>query len=464
MFGPADIERELRLGEALDDVVVDVERMALALARQLIARASLPPGHIRHGSGGPTPDWHAVDVGRADSRRTLGAPFRAVWTSVAISGTGDGMFLTAFPLLAAALTRDAVLIAGVTVASRLPWLLFSLVTGAVADRFDRRRLMVGADVARCAVVAVLGMVVLADEARIWLLYLCAFGLGLGETLHANAAQAILPVIVEPDQLVVANARLTGTQVMTEQFGGPPLGAALFGAAPAVPFLVDAVSFGVSAGLIASLPDVHGVEPPTTRLRTDVREGVRFITGNAVLRRLVTLLGILNFFYFAGEAVLILYTFERLDAGKGVYTALFLAAASGTVATQWLVTPTLSRIGASKTIMISFWMWSISLVGLSVTRTPAIAILSFFLLGAGDGLWRVLTVTLRQQITPNRLLGRVNSAYRMVAQGVIPIGAAFGGATAKALGVRAPFVIAAVVFIAISLCGPRLLRPIDEATT
>src|SRR5687768_4053548 len=98
-------------------------------------------------------------MSKVDTPRGLGRPFRALWLSVAISGTGDGMFLTAFPLLAAALTRDAALIAGVTVASRLPWLLFSLVTGAIADRFDRRRLMVIADIARCAVVALLAVAV-----------------------------------------------------------------------------------------------------------------------------------------------------------------------------------------------------------------------------------------------------------------------------------------------------------------
>lgn len=399
---------------------------------------------------------------RADARRSLGAPFRSVWASVAISGTGDGMFLTAFPLLAAALTRDAVAIAGVTVASKLPWLVFSLVSGAIADRVDRRRLMVGADLARCVIVAALGAAVLTGDARIWLLYLCAFGLGVGETLHGNAAQAILPVIVDEDLLTTANARLTGTQVLTEQFVGPPLGAALFGAAPSVPFIVDAVSFAASAGLVASLPDEHRVEPATTRLWTDVREGVRFIRHHAVLRRLVTLLGILNFFYFASEAVLILYTFERLDAGEGAYTALFLAAAAGTIATQWLVTPMQVRFGASRTIVVSFWLWSVSLVGLAVTSTPAVAVACFFLLGAGDGLWRVLTVTLRQRVTPNRLLGRVNAAYRMVAQGVIPIGAAFGGATAKLWGVRAPFAIAAAVFVAISLAAPALLRPVSHS--
>jgi len=392
----------------------------------------------------------------------LGAPFRAAWLSVAISGTGDGMFLTAFPLLAASLTRSAVAIAGVTVASRLPWLLFSLLSGAIADRVDRRKLMVRADLARCLVVAILGTMIVLGDVEMWLLYACAFALGMGETLHANAAQAMIPILVEPDQLVTANARLTGTQVMTEQFLGPPLGAVLYGASASLPFVVDAATFGASAGLIASLPDVHRVEKPTTRLWTDVREGVRFIRHNAVLRRLVTLLGVLNFVYFASEAVLILYTFEELHAGKAVYTAMFLAAAAGTVATQWLVTPMQERIGNVNTILVSVWLWTFALLGLSLTHTPAVAIASFFLLGAGDGLWRVLTVTLRQQITPNRLLGRVNAAYRMVAQGIIPIGAAFGGIVAQLWGARAPFVVATFVFIAMGLAGRRMLSPLSAS--
>ena len=393
-----------------------------------------------------------------DGRRSLGIPFRLTWLSVAISGTGDGMFLTAFPLLAATLTRDPVLISGVTVASRLPWLLFSLLSGAVADRFDRRRLMVGADVARCLVVAMLGIVVLTSETHIWLLYVSAFGLGLGETVHANAAQAILPVLVEPGELVRANARLTGTQVMTEMFAGPPIGAALFGVAASVPFLADAASFAAAAALAHALPDVHQVAPPSTRLRDDVREGVRFTLAHPLLRRLAGLLCVLNFFYFATEAVLVLYTLERLRAGKGVYTALFVAAAAGTVATQGLVTRMRSRFGSVTTIVVSFWLWAISLVGLAWTRSWVVAVVCFFFLGMGDGLWRVLTVTLRQTITPNRLLGRVNSAYRMVAQGVIPLGAAFGGALAKVYGVRAPFVVAAVVFVVFAAAGPALLRP------
>lgn len=402
-------------------------------------------------------------MSQPEPRRPLGASFRRVWLAVGISSTGDGMFLTAFPLLAASLTRDAFLIAGVTIASRLPWLVFSLIAGAIADRVDRRRLMVTADVARCVVVAALGIVVLGHWAQIWLLYVCAFGLGVGETLHTNAAQAILPRLVESDQLVTANARLTSTQVMTENFGGPPIGAALYSAAPSVPFLADAVSFVAASALAATLPDVHGVDRPSTRLWADVREGVRFTVSHRLLRRLAALLGVLNFFYFATEAVLILYTLERLHSGKAVFTALFLAAAAGTVATQWLVTPLQRGVGAATTIVIAFWLWAIALAGLSFTTSPLVAIGLFFTLGAGDGLWRVLTVTLRQTVTPNRLLGRVNSAYRMVAQGIIPLGAAFGGLTAKLLGIQGPFVIAAIVFVVIALLGPALLRPVRELT-
>jgi MFS family permease len=318
--------------------------------------------------------------------------------------------------------------------------------------------MVIADVARCVVVSGLGVAVLAGKAEMWLLYICAFGLGLGETLHANSAQAMVPVLVRSDDLVPANARLTGTQVMTENFLGPPLGAILFSAAPSVPFLADGASFGAAALLAASLPDEHRVEPPSTRFWADVWEGLHFMWTHVLLRRLAALLGVLNFFYFASEAVLILYCFERLHAGKAVYTAMFLAAAAGTVATQWMVTPLQQRIGVPATITIAFWLWAIALIGLCFTTNVAAAVVLFFLLGAGDGLWRVLTVTLRQMLTPNRLLGRVNAAYRMVGQGIIPLGALFGGAVAKAFGVRAPFVAAAVVFVIVAALGPALLRP------
>lgn len=385
-----------------------------------------------------------------------------VWASVVVSSTGDGMFITAFPLLAATLTGDPLLIAGVTMASRLPWLLFSMITGAVADRMDRRRLMIGADVARFVIVGVLGVAIAVDAADIWLLYGCAFLLGTGETLHVNAAQGILPSLVPAVDLMEANARFSTAQVASAQFVGPPLGAALFNSAASLPFLADAVSFAGSAALVASVPDEHAVEPPTTRLLDDVRDGLRFMHHHVGLRRMTEMLAVINFFYFSATSLLVLYVADVLHTGKIVYTLTLLGTAAGTVASRWFVARLATRFGAVHTLLFSFWAWAVTMVGLALTSSGVVAVLLFVAMGLGNGLWLVVNTTIRQQLTPSRLLGRMNAAFRTVSWGAVPFGAAFGGLVARTWGLRAPFVAAAVAHVLVALFARPLLRPVVAA--
>lgn len=122
-----------------------------------------------------------------------------------------------------------------------------------------------------------------------------FLLGTCETLHTNCAQAIIPDIVKPEELLTANARFTSVQVLSAQFVGPSLGVVLFNASSSLPFVADAFAFAGSAALVKSIPDVHAVEPATTRLRDDMLDGIRFLRDNAVLRRLTFILAALNFF-------------------------------------------------------------------------------------------------------------------------------------------------------------------------
>lgn len=385
-----------------------------------------------------------------------------MWLSVVVSSTGDGMFITALPLMAALLTRDPVLIAGITIAQRLPWLLLSMFTGAVADRMDRRRLMIGADVARFVVVGVLGVAIVFDAANIWMLYVCAFLLGTGETLHVNAAQALVPAIVEPDELLQANARFASAQIAAAQFVGPPLGVAAFNAAASVPFLADAVSFAGSAALVSGLRDVHQVEQPTTGVMADVREGMRFMWRTPALRRMTTILTAINFAYFGAVSLLVLYNDELLGGTTITYTALFVAGALGTVVTRFFVSAVTRRLGEVRTLVTAVWLWAVALVGMSTTSVAAVAIASYGVLGVGTGLWWTVNSTVRQRITPPRLRGRMNAAYRTVSWGVVPVGAAFGGLVAKWFGLRAPFVVGAVMLVLIALGAARYLRPVDTA--
>jgi len=404
----------------------------------------------------------AADLEPSTGRRSIGRNFRLVWLSVLVSSTGDGMFVTAFPLLAVLLTRDPRLIAGVTIALRLPWLVMSMFTGAIADRFNRRRLMIIADVGRLVVVGVLGVAVLADAANIWMLYVCAFLLTTGDTLHVNAAQALLPAIVQQRDLLQANARFGSAQIVSAQFVGPPLGVAAFGAAASAPFLADAVSFAGSAALVASLPDVPAPERAASRVRDDLLEGIRFTWRSKAFRRIAGPLAVGNFFFFAATSLLVLYTDDHLGAGEVVYSLLFIGSAVGTVCARFMVSPLVRRFGEVNTMVIPLWLWSLPMLGMAATRSPVIAIAMYFFIGLGTGLWIATNTTVRQRITPPALLGRMNAVYRTVSWGVVPFGAAFGGFVAHEWGLLAPFVIAGVACTPLAVFGRRILAPVGEA--
>jgi len=393
--------------------------------------------------------------------RSLGKNFRHVWLSVLVSSSGDGMFVTAFPLLAALLTKDPVLIAGVTISTRLPWLLFSLPTGAIADRMNRRRLMIGADIVRLVIVGLLGASILFDVVNIWMLYLSAFALGVCETLHVNAAQALLPSLVDEQHLLTANARFSTAQIVSTQFIGPPAGVALFTAGHSLPFLVDAATFGLSAALVSRIPHRPIAEKPTSRFRDDIVEGLRFMRDSKALRRLTEIVAVINFFYFAAASLFVLYVEELLDSGEIVFTALSVGAALGTVTSRFFVDATTRRFGFTQTITISMWLWGIATVGLAFAIHPVFAISMNALLGFGTGLWIAVNSTLRQQFTPDRLLGRMNAAFRMISWGVVPFGALFGGVLARIFDVRAPFIVAAVATMGSAIFARRLLRPVEE---
>jgi len=374
------------------------------------------------------------------------------------------MFVTAFPLLAAILTRDPVLIAGITISTRLPWLLFSIFTGAIADRMDRRKLMIGADIVRMVIVGVLGASILLDAVTIWQLYVCAFLLGICETLHVNAAQAFIPAVVRQDQLLPANARFASAQIVSTQFIGPPLGVAMFNAAHALPFVADAVTFAGSAGLIAAIPDEHAVEKPTTRFRDDVLDGLRYLRDHKALRRLTEILAFVNFFYFAAISLLVLYNDEILGGSDVTFTALSVSAAVGTVISRFFIQRLAGAKGTTTTMVISMWLWAIATTVMALTSNSSIAIASNAVLGIGTGLWLSLNTTLRQQLTPSRMLGRMNAASRTVSWGIVPFGAAFGGFAARFLGLRGPFILSAISMVGCAIIGRRLLRPVDVAIT
>ncbi len=427
-----------------------------------------------------------------DSRQPLGRDFRLLLSAGTISNVGDGIDATALPLLAASLTQDPRLFAGVAVASRLPWLLFALHAGALADRVDRRRLMVAVNVVRFALLGVLGVAVLMDAATIWLLYGVSLGVGIAEVLFDTSAQALLPRVVRRDRLERANGLQMGAETVANQFVGPPLGGLLFASAAALPILLDAGTFLVAAGLLAMVAAKVGrvavrpggaaagdaepgadpasevvLDEPTShrpRVRDDIREGLAWLRRHRLLRSLAILLGLMNGTNMVSGAVLALFALNILELEEVGFGLLLTAAAVGSVGASLVVDRIVARLGRGRALWLTLVASTVLPVIQGLTSSALVFAATMVVFGVTVVVWNVITVSLRQSIIPDHLLGRVNSVYRFLGWGSIPLGALLGGEIAARFGLRAPFFVgSAIMLLGVLALGRNITAAaIDEA--
>jgi MFS family permease len=379
----------------------------------------------------------------------LGRDYWRLWWANAISSTGDGAFVAALPLLAVTITRDPRLVSVVTAATYLPWLLLSLPAGAVVDRYDRATLMWRAQAVQAAVVTIIAVLVVVHQASIEVLAAGGLLLGSAEVIFSNAAQSILPALVPPELLPKANGSQQVSLTVGESFLGPPAGSLLFAAAAVLPFGLDAASFAGSAALLARLPrtgdaaeNAENAERP--RIRAQVAEGLRWLARHRLLRVIAVLLGIYNFANQMGQAILVLLATQTLHVSIRGYGLLLAASAVGSVV-GGLVNPILTRrIGMLPSLVLPALLTAAAFVGIGLAPGPVVVAALLACQGFAAAMWNVVTVSLRQRVVPGQLLGRVNSVYRMLGWGLMPLGALAGGFVAHAAGLRAPYIVAGLL--------------------
>ncbi|HEY6707685.1 MAG TPA: MFS transporter [Actinomycetota bacterium] len=402
-----------------------------------------------------------------------GNGFSRLWAASGVSNLGDGVYGTALPLLAATLTRDPLLVSLVSFAEWLPWLLFGLLSGALLDRWDRRRVMWVVDAGRFAVVGGLAVAVLFDQASIALLAAVGFLLGTGQTLVDTGAQSILPALVSRNaqRLEWANGRLVGTQVVTQELAGPPAGGFLFSAATWVPFAVDAVSFAAGSALVASIrghfgPATGELGPGGRRatLRSEIAEGLRWLVAHRVLRATAAMVAVVNLLASGGGAVMVLFAQERLGLGRRRVRAAAQRVGGRRRARQ----PGRGQVGAHRRHGPDHRRDHGPLrPGLSGVRPQLGAVAGRRHVRPGRVPHRGLQR--RHGLPapgphPDRLLGRVISAFRLFSYGSVPLGSLLGGVLARSFGLRAPFLVAGIVIPVVALlCLPAInTRTIAEA--
>jgi MFS family permease len=370
----------------------------------------------------------------------LGVGFRWLMASSWVSNLGDGIALSAGPLLVASLTHDPFLVALAATLQWLPPLLFGLVAGALTDRLDRRLIVVSVDLTRAAVVVVLTLAVATDHVSIAGVLVTLFVLSTAEVFADNSSQTLLPMLVARDDLTVANARLQTGFITLNQLAGPPLGAALFAAGTAWPFGAQAVVVGLGAVLVSrvALSRAGAAERSSTRMRHDIAEGFRWVLHHAAVRTLVLTIFTFNITFGAAWSVLVLYATRRLGLGAVgfglVTTVSALGGLAGTLAYGWIT----RRLSLGNIMRVGLVIETLTHLALALTTSPKVALPIFFVFGAHAFVWGTTSVTVRQRAVPTALQGRVGSVNLVGVYGGLVIGSGIGGALARSHGLTAPF--------------------------
>jgi len=381
------------------------------------------------------------------------------------SNLGDGMVAAAAPLLALSLTDDTRLIAAVSAAAMLPWLVLSLPAGVFIDRHERRNILTASNGVRAALFGILALSIMFDLITIWLLLVIVLFLAVGEVFFDMASQAFLPSIVDESLLERANGRLYAAEVAANSFVGLPVGAWLFVVAAAAPFGLQATALIVAAALIMSIRLPQRAEqtppaadaPPQRRLVTEIREGLRWLWAHPFLRLLALMLGAANMCHMFAQSIFAKFVQDELGLGPQGFGLLLSASAVGSIVGGLVGSRIARKLGAAPAIVGAYVMFAaLEFLPGAVPQVWAVVVAGVLMSVSGT-VWNVLTVSARQRLIPSELFGRVNSVYRFIGTGTSAFGAIIGGQIAFHFGLRATYLVSgASLSVVLVLGAPRLL--------
>ncbi|WP_199430783.1 MFS transporter [Qaidamihabitans albus] len=396
------------------------------------------------------------------------ADHRLNWllSSSVLSNLGDGIGKVAFPLLAADITRDPVLIAGLSAAQFLPWLLFALLTGALLDRVDRRHAIIVANLARALVVGAVAGFALFGPMSIWLIYAAALLIGTAETVADSAANVLIPSVVRREGLAGANSKLQAAEIVGQTFLGGPVGSTTFAVFAAFPFLLNSAAFAVAAALLIGLAGSYKPRRDavsSTTLRRELGDGLRFLRHSPLLLRLVGIAGLLGLTSELAQAQLVLYALEDLDLEPAAFGAFAFVGGAGGLAGAAAASRLLARFRRHSVLVGGIVAAGLAFAGMGFSTRAVPSAVAFGVFAAAVVTVNVILATARHTLVPGQLLGRVLGVWRTAVWGAIPVGALLGGVLTDLLGrPRATFVVSGSLLLALAGAAFWLLRPYQAA--
>ena len=417
--------------------------------------------------------------------KSLGTNFRFLLLSSGFSNLADGVAGFAFTWLFSLITRDAQLIALALALGSLPHLIFILFAGVISDKFNRKKILITSRLLQALLIGFVtvtiyyfknqipNVVSVGSEPEfqgkfflIIFFYIISFVFGILEVTRDNTSQSFLPQIVKKESLSDANGKLFGVEITFNSFLGAPLAGFLIGVSLYTPFV------GVAALLILSVfyvskitgnfePEDSSLDRKTSEM---IKEGFSWMSKQVLIKRLAIFTGIANFIGSMGFPVMILFAQEILLLNSVQFGFLTYGAAAGGVLGSLVAKQIHEKIGEGNGISFAVFLFCVGGAIFYFTSSAWIFAFGFFLISFGSVMWNVLAVSIRQEIIPDKLLGRVNSVYRLLALGSAPIGALLGGSIVKyseyfltrEFALRLPFLIESICMMVLFVLSISLL--------
>ena len=369
----------------------------------------------------------------------LGRSFRWLLAATFVNNVGDGVAISAGPLLVASQTRDPFLVSMALLSEYLPVLLFGVVGGAIADRVNRKRMVVVVNLLRAVVLVVLVATITSGTVRIAAVLIALFALGTAETFADSASSTLLPGLVAREDLGIANARMQGAFVLLNQLVTPPIGAFLFVVGMALPFATNAACFALGAVLITRVSTSTRNElRGGSSLRAEMGEGIRWLLAHPPMRTLALTIFTFNVTYGAAWSVLVLYAGERLGMNEVGFGLLTTAVAVGGLIGIASYGALERRFSLGNIMRVGLIIETLTHLSLALTTSAVVALGTLVVFGAHAFVWGTTSTVVRQRAVPDELLGRVGGVYRVAIMGGLVIGTPIGGLLARTFGITAPF--------------------------
>ncbi len=386
--------------------------------------------------------------------------FNRLWTSSIVSNLADGLLRTVVPIYAITLTESPILISLISAMTLLPWLFFAVIIGTLADRVDRKKLLIYSNLLRTAVVAAIAIAISTGAMTIYLLLALIFIAGACEVSIDTTAQSMIPELLDKDQLERGNSRLYIAETVISQFIGSPLSGFLYAIAVVAPFYSASAGYVVALALLILMPyqslnrtvrEAKASSPEDARARfiDELKFGIRYLFTHQRLRQLVIITTILGFLFSASSATAVLFMVKELGMDPRYFGVFLAIQGVGGVAGGLLANRLSTRLTRGKTLAATMILATALILVMGLVSNIYLFTLVGTIAGFASTIWNILLMSTYQVLIPNHLYGRIHGARRTIVWGLMPIGAFLGGVIATG-GLRLPFIICGAIGIFVAI--------------